>query len=78
MGCNNRVGTERPWNIGRFYGTSYFVNPRGEMVAVGSEDKDEVVIADLDLDQIREIRDKWQFFRDRRPETYEDMTKLLP
>ena len=33
MGCSNRVGTEAPWNIGKFYGTSYFVNPRGEFVA---------------------------------------------
>ncbi len=78
MGNINRVGEEKPWNIGRFYGTSYFVNPLGEILAEGSQDKDEVVIADLNLDQIRETRDKWQFFRDRRPETYEDMTKLLP
>ena len=78
MGCNNRVGEEKPWNIGRFYGTSYFVNPLGQILAEGSQDKDELVVADLNLDQIRETRDKWQFFRDRRPETYEDMTKLLP
>jgi len=49
LGANNRVGTEAPWNIGRFYGSSYFVNPRGEFIAEGSEDKDEVVVADLDL-----------------------------
>ncbi len=78
MGNINRVGEEKPWNLGRFYGTSYFVNPLGQIIAEGSEDKDELVVADLDLDQIRETRDKWQFFRDRRPETYEDMTKLLP
>ena len=28
MGCINRVGTEKPWNLGKFYGTSYFVDPR--------------------------------------------------
>lgn len=78
MGCINRVGQEKPWNLGRFYGTSYFVNPRGEFVAEGSEDKDELVVADLDLDIIQEVRDIWQFFRDRRPETYGDMTRLLP
>ena len=78
MGCINRVGTEPPWNIGKFYGTSYFVNPRGEMLAVGSEDEDELVVADLDLDLIEEVRRVWQFYRDRRPETYEDMVKLLP
>ena len=43
------VGTEAPWNIGRFYGSSYFVDPRGQFLAEGSEDKDEVVVADLDL-----------------------------
>lgn len=78
MGNINRVGEERPWKIGRFYGTSYFVNPYGQIIAEGSEDRDELVVAELDLDQIREVRDKWQFFRDRRPETYEDMIKLLP
>jgi len=78
MGCNNRVGQERPWNLGKFYGHSYFANPLGQIVAEGSEDNDELVVADLNLDQIKDVRDKWQFFRDRRPETYEDMTKLLP
>lgn len=78
MGCINRVGMEKPWNIGRFYGTSYFVDPRGQFIAEGSEDKDELVVADLDLDMIREVRDLWQFYRDRRPETYSDLTKLLP
>jgi beta-ureidopropionase len=78
MGCINRVGTEAPWNIGRFYGNSYFVNPRGQILACGSEDGDELVVADLDLDQIEEVRNTWQFYRDRRPETYEAMIELLP
>lgn len=78
MGCINRVGEEKPWKIGKFYGTSYFVNPRGQIVAEGSETGDELVTADLNLDQIEEVRNTWQFYRDRRPETYEAMTKLLP
>ncbi|MHC5038281.1 MAG: nitrilase-related carbon-nitrogen hydrolase [Planctomycetota bacterium] len=78
MGCINRVGEEPPWNIGRFYGSSYFVNPRGEFLAEGSEDEDELIIADLDLEMINEVRKVWQFFRDRRPETYEAMVQLLP
>ncbi len=78
MGCSNRVGTEAPWNIGKFYGTSYFVNPRGQIVAEASEDKDELVIAELDLDLIEEVRRTWQFYRDRRPETYAPMAELLP
>ena len=78
MGCSNRVGTEAPWNIGKFYGTSYFVDPRGNFLSVGSEDKDELVVAEMNLDIIEEVRRTWQFYRDRRPETYEDMVKLLP
>ena len=78
MGNINRVGTEAPWNIGKFYGTSYFVDPRGQIVAEASEDDDELVVADLDFDLIAEVRNTWQFYRDRRPETYENMTKLLP
>jgi N-carbamoylputrescine amidase len=78
VGAINRVGTEAPWNIGEFYGQSYFVDPRGQMVTVASRDKDEVVVADLDLDQIREVRNQWQFFRDRRPETYGRLVELAP
>jgi N-carbamoylputrescine amidase len=78
MGCINRVGTEAPWNIGKFYGTSYFVDPRGQFLAEASEDADELVIADMDLGVIEEVRRVWQFYRDRRPETYENMTHLLP
>ena len=43
IGAINRVGTEAPWNIGRFYGSSYFVNPRGKIIAKASEDKDELL-----------------------------------
>lgn len=78
MGCINRVGTEPPWSIGKFYGNSYFVDPRGDFLAQGSEDNDELVVADMDLDVIEEVRRQWQFFRDRRPETYSDMVELLP
>lgn len=76
VGAINRVGFEKPWNIGEFYGQSYFCNPRGKIVAEASRDKDELVTAELDFDQIREVRNTWQFFRDRRPETYGGITKL--
>jgi N-carbamoylputrescine amidase len=75
VGAINRVGHEQPWDIGEFYGKSYFCNPRGKIIAQASRDSDELVVADLDLDQIREVRNIWQFFRDRRPETYDDLTK---
>jgi beta-ureidopropionase len=78
MGCSNRVGTEAPWNIGKFYGTSYFVDPRGNFLATGSEDRDELVVSEMNLDMIEEVRRTWQFYRDRRPDTYDDMVKQLP
>ncbi|TQR36714.1 nitrilase-related carbon-nitrogen hydrolase [Brevibacillus brevis] len=74
----NRVGTEAPWNMGEFYGQSYLVDPRGQFVAMGSRNQDEVILAEMDRNKIHEVRDTWQFYRDRRPETYEDMVKLLP
>ncbi len=71
VGAINRVGCEEPWNIGEFYGQSYFCDPRGQIVAEAPRDKDDIVVADLDLDMIREVRNTWQFYRDRRPETYD-------
>jgi len=70
VGAINRVGTEKPWNIGEFYGQSYLCDPRGQFVAIGSRDKDELVVGDADMDKIKEVRDTWQFFRDRRPDLY--------
>ena len=71
----NRVGIEAPWNIGEFYGKSYFCNPRGKIVAQASRDKDEMLSADLNFDEIREVRTVWQFYRDRRPESYRPITE---
>lgn len=71
VGAINRVGHEKPWDIGEFYGQSYFCNPRGQLIAEGPRDKDAVVVADLDLDLIKEVRNVWQFYRDRRPESYQ-------
>jgi N-carbamoylputrescine amidase len=75
VGAINRVGTEAPWNIGHFYGSSYFCDPRGHIFAEASRDHDEVLTADLDLDKIAEVRKTWQFFRDRRPDMYDDLVK---
>ena len=71
VGAINRVGHEQPWDIGEFYGQSYFCDPRGQIVAEAPRDKDYLVVADLDLDLIRQVRNTWQFFRDRRPDTYD-------
>src|SRR6266550_3205551 len=70
IGAINRVGHEQPWDIGEFYGQSYFCDPRGQFIAEAPRDQDALVVADLDLDKIREVRNTWQFFRDRRPDSY--------
>jgi len=76
IGAINRIGKEAPWNIGEFYGQSYFVNPRGQIEAIASRDKDELIVHDMNFDMIREVRNTWQFFRDRRPETYGPLTEI--
>jgi beta-ureidopropionase len=66
----NRVGTEE-YGDNDFYGTSYFVDPRGQFVGdVASDKAEELVVRDLDLDLIEEVRQQWAFYRDRRPEAY--------
>jgi N-carbamoylputrescine amidase len=76
IGAINRVGDEAPWNIGTFYGSSYIVNPRGKIEAQASGDQDELLVHEIDLDMVREIRNKWQFFRDRRPELYDPLVEF--
>lgn len=70
VGAINRPGIEAPWNIGEFYGQSYFANPRGQILDIAPRSGDYVVVSDLDMEMIREVRNVWQFYRDRRPETY--------
>lgn len=70
VGAINRVGVE-PLGDNDFYGTSYFADPRGQLVeGPASDTKDELVIRDLDMDMITEVRQLWAFYRDRRPESY--------
>jgi beta-ureidopropionase len=74
VAANNRIGREVEEfgdDAVEFYGSSYFVDPRGSFVgAVASTDQEEVVVRDLDLGEITRTRDDWQFYRDRRPESY--------
>ena len=72
----NRVGKEEPWGIGEFYGQSYVASPRGKILKRASRDRDELLVVDIDLDEVKEARDLWQFYRDRRPETYVPMTEI--
>jgi len=70
VGAINRVGTE-PLGDNDFYGSTYFVDPRGQQVGdPASDTEDEVVVRDLDLDLVEEVRQQWAFYRDRRPDAY--------
>jgi beta-ureidopropionase len=75
IGAINRAGIEGPWNIGHFYGSSYFADPRGQIVKEAPREGDAVLVAELDLDRIEEVRKVWQFYRDRRPDTYGGIVK---
>ena len=74
VGTINRVGIEKDLGPSDFYGQSYFCTPRGEFVGdLGDSHDEDLIVRNLDFDLIREVRDTWQFYRDRRPYTYEDI-----
>jgi N-carbamoylputrescine amidase len=74
IGAINRVGIE-PDGDDDFYGTSYFVDPEGRFVGdVADDHAPELLVRDLDLDLLRVVRDRWQFYRDRRPSQYGSIT----
>ena len=75
IGAINRVGVEE-YGDNDFYGTSYFVDPEGKFVGeVGDDHNPELIVRDLDLSLLDTVRDRWQFYRDRRPDAYGDLTK---
>jgi len=75
IGAINRVGIE-PLGDNDFYGQSYFVGPRGQLIGdAASDEGDEVIVRDLDMGKLTEVRDLWQFYRDRRPDSYEGLVK---
>ena len=76
VGTINRVGIEAEYGDDDFYGQSYFVDPRGQFVGdLGSAHDEELLVRDLDLEKIAEVRNTWQFYRDRRPDQYADLTR---
>ncbi len=70
IGAINRVGQE-PYGDNDFYGSSYFVDPRGQFVGDTASDKtEELLVRDLEMDMLEEVRKVWAFYRDRRPDAY--------
>jgi beta-ureidopropionase len=75
IGAINRVGVEE-FGDNDFYGSSYFVDPEGKFVGdVGHDHDPELIVRDLNLSLLDTVRDRWQFYRDRRPDSYGDLTK---
>jgi beta-ureidopropionase len=70
----NRTGQEGNFF---YYGHSVAFDPTGEMLAQAGTGE-EVLIVDCDLDMITQRRRAWQFYRDRRPDTYGILTALVP
>src|SRR5919198_3842355 len=76
VGTINRVGIEKEIGDDDFYGQSYFCDPRGQFIgSVGSPYEEELIVRDMDLDKVTEVRQTWQFYRDRRPDAYGDLTR---
>jgi len=73
VGAINRVGVE-PLGDNNFYGSSYFVSPRGQLIGdAASDSEDEVIVRDLNMSVLTEVRHTWAFYRDRRPDSYEEL-----
>ncbi|MGD1014720.1 MAG: nitrilase-related carbon-nitrogen hydrolase [Acidimicrobiales bacterium] len=75
VGAINRVGIEELGD-NDFYGSSYFVSPRGQLVGeAGSDQEDDLIVRDLDMSTLAEVRHTWAFYRDRRPESYDALVE---
>ena len=70
----NRVGHERPSDGNgdgiEFWGSSFLADPFGAVIAEAPRDREAIVVAEVDLDRIEEVRRGWPFLRDRRIDAY--------
>ena len=73
VGAINRVGIE-PLGENDFYGQSYFVD-RGQVRRNVGGTYSRVIVRDLDIDKIKLVRDRWAFYRDRRPDAYDELVE---
>ena len=74
--ASNRIGTEenKQFNM-TFYGSSFISDGTGVKVKECSRDKEQCIVHEFDLDEIKEYRSSWGFFRDRRTDLYDDILK---
>ena len=74
----NRIGLEKPdeSSVGiEFWGQSFVCDPQGIVIAQASADREEILLAEIDLNRIEYIRNNWPFLRDRRIDSYDGITK---
>jgi N-carbamoylputrescine amidase len=74
----NRVGLETPPEGGpgiEFWGSSFVADPQGVLMAIGSTDKEQILVAEIDSDRIEDVRRNWPFLRDRRIDAYSGLTR---
>jgi len=77
VGTVNRVGQEPDLGPNDYYGSAYFCDPRGALVGDKASDRlEELLVRELNMDLVGEVRKTWQFYRDRRPELYSELTAL--
>jgi N-carbamoylputrescine amidase len=74
----NRVGHEKLSEDGiEFWGQSFIAGTSGEIIARATAEKEEVLVADVDLSQVNTTRTHWPFLRDRRIDAYQGLTRRL-
>jgi N-carbamoylputrescine amidase len=69
----NRIGHEVPAERSpgiEFWGSSFICDPQGVMIAEASVDREEVIVGEVDIDRIEDVRQSWPFLRDRRIDAY--------
>jgi N-carbamoylputrescine amidase len=74
----NRIGLEIPPSGGagiQFWGSSFIADPQGQILAEASTDREEILLAEVDLERIEDVRRNWPFLRDRRIDAYEGITR---
>ncbi|MBO9573190.1 MAG: carbon-nitrogen hydrolase [Chitinophagaceae bacterium] len=70
----NRVGFEQEGRM-KFWGGSFVANPFGSLITLASHDKEEVIVTEIELGKTERYRTHWPFMRDRRIDSYEQITK---
>jgi N-carbamoylputrescine amidase len=80
VGAVNRVGLEVPEGGGdgiEFWGSSFLCDPQGVILAEAPPDREEILLGEVDLDRIEDVRRNWPFLRDRRIDAYGGITSRL-